>query len=229
MSSISTVSGGPSRKIVVNGLVLWFDASIPSSYPGSGTTWSDLTSNGNIGTLTNGPTYSSANGGSIQFDGVDDWVATNNSTLTSPMTYNVWVKWSGSNLFGTIIGNEDYYISNGFGIRRRSDNSYWLSPGVGMPNILGYLLPLSVYSNWHMVTGVLTGTIAIIYLNGSYASQANWSTAVTSNRPFRIGANPTIAPDPFTGNIAAVQVYNRALSAQEVLQNYNATKTRFGL
>jgi hypothetical protein len=62
------------KGIVQSGLVLNLDAGVSSSYPGSGTTWTDLSGNGNTGTLTNGPTYNSANGGSLVFDGVDDYV-----------------------------------------------------------------------------------------------------------------------------------------------------------
>jgi hypothetical protein len=77
-----------SGKIVTSGLVLALDAADKNSYPGSGTTWTDLSGNGNNGTLVNGPTFSSANGGSIVFDGVDDYVTcgTNSSTLVSSMT-----------------------------------------------------------------------------------------------------------------------------------------------
>ena len=75
-----------SPKIVTNGLVLALDAANTKSYPGSGTVWSDLTPNGNNGALTNGPTFNSANGGSIVFDGTNDYlqgVSTNYKWATS--------------------------------------------------------------------------------------------------------------------------------------------------
>jgi hypothetical protein len=81
-------------KIVTNGLVLNYDAGQQNSYSGSGTTWTDLSGRGNTGTLTNGPTYSSANGGSIVFDGVDDYVNIGSQSLvgsgTSPFSVELW-------------------------------------------------------------------------------------------------------------------------------------------
>ena len=60
--------------IITRGLILHLDASAPSSYPGSGTTWSDISGNNHVGTLTNGPTFSTDGGGSIVFDGTNDYV-----------------------------------------------------------------------------------------------------------------------------------------------------------
>lgn len=77
----------------MNGLVLCLDAGNTKSYPGSGTTWTDLSGRGNTGTLTNGPTYSSANGGSIVFDGTNDYVSTNyTQTSVTGYTIDVWFK-----------------------------------------------------------------------------------------------------------------------------------------
>jgi len=78
-----------SPSIVMNGLVLCLDAGNTKSYPGSGTTWIDLSGNSNTGTLTNGPTYSSENGGSLVFDGIDDYVTTSLGTHT-PYCIDIW-------------------------------------------------------------------------------------------------------------------------------------------
>lgn len=224
--------------IVKDGLVLCLDAAKRDSYPGSGTVWRDISGFGNNGTLTNGPTFSSGNYGSIRFDGVDDYVELGNlqpsilNTLT--ITYNVWLKWNGSGLFGCVIGNEpaglDINTMRGFGIRRRSSNRYWLSPGAGSPLILETSpLNINIYSNYHMVTGVLTGTQAIIYVNGTSLAQASWTNAITSTYTFKIGTTPLNSADHINSDIASAQIYNRALSAQEILQNYNATKTRYNI
>ncbi len=82
--------------IITNGLILELDAANRKSYPGSGTTWTDLSGNGNTGTLTNGPTFSSANGGSIVFDGVDDYVNCGNASSlnferTNSFSFCFWI------------------------------------------------------------------------------------------------------------------------------------------
>ena len=78
-------------RVVTDGLVLCLDAGNVKSYPGSGTTWTDLSGKGNTGTLTNGPTYSSANGGSIVFDGVDDRVSGTSFNTGQNFTINAWI------------------------------------------------------------------------------------------------------------------------------------------
>ena len=106
---MSTVQSG---HIVTDGLVLALDAANAKSYPGSGTTWSDLSGNRNTGTLTNGPTFNSGNGGGIVFDGVDDYVdCGNSSTLQiNQGTISAWVKTSspGSSFRGIITKQNNY-------------------------------------------------------------------------------------------------------------------------
>ena len=104
-----------SPKTVTDGLLLSFDAANTKSYPKSGTTWSDLSGNGNTGTLTNGPTFNSANGGSIVFDGVDDYVnvANASSLNSSAQTISVW--YNATTIPGraaTVIGKHDVAGSN---------------------------------------------------------------------------------------------------------------------
>jgi len=81
-----------SPRIITDGLVLCLDAGNPKSYPGSGTTWTDLSGNGNNGTLTNGPTYNSGNLGSLVFDGVNDYVNLGDLDLPAPFTLSIWFK-----------------------------------------------------------------------------------------------------------------------------------------
>ena len=94
--------------IVTNGLVLCLDAGNPRSYPGSGTAWYDVSGNNKTGTLVNGPSYNSSNGGSFVFDGVDDYVNVNNFNVshgTSNFTYSCWAYLSGKPSLGTIFEN----------------------------------------------------------------------------------------------------------------------------
>jgi len=101
-----------SPKIVTDGLVLALDAGNTKSYPGSGTTWFDRSGNARNGTLTNGPTFSSANGGSIVFDGVDDYVSCGNPSIfqINQGTISAWVKTSspGSDYRGIITKQSNY-------------------------------------------------------------------------------------------------------------------------
>lgn len=241
---MSTVQGGQGN-IVTNGLVLNLDAANPRSYPQpyNGTTWFDLSGNSRNGTLTNGPTYNSANGGSIVFDGSNDYV--NLSEITpSRFTLSCWFKATGvpstndsfggnlivSNpqLFGGVIQYGLYYSwsnqrvglvvqSNGGGVAT-SDNT---------------ILRNTIYN----VVGVFTGTRNQIYINGSFVIESvNTNSPIyptTGDRSVRIGAWNSPAFLGFTrffnGNIYQSSIYNRALSSQEILQNFNATRARFGV
>ena len=101
---MSTVQGGQGN-IVTNGLVLNLDAANPRSYPQpyDGTTWADLSGNGNNGTLTNGPTFNAVNGGSIVFDGVDDFIQCTGSLTVTSATFVSWIKRNGNQVTYTGI------------------------------------------------------------------------------------------------------------------------------
>ncbi len=210
--------------IVTDGLVLWLDAGISPSYTGSGTTWTDLSGNNNNGTLTNGPTYSSANGGAIVFDGVNDFAIASLPSVTSynTFTYNVWVYSTNNSGYRTIIdqGNDTWFFGTNLG------ELITYNPNLNS----GYVININQWYNLG-VTHVIGGPI-LFYVNGNlvYTSTNNSSNFSTSY--FGIGAgvrSPTLADEFWSGNIAVAQIYNRALSAAEVLQNYNALKSRFGL
>ena len=215
-----------SPKIVTDGLVLCLDAGNPNSYPGSGNTWTDLSRGRNNGTLTNGPTFDSGNGGSIVFDG-----STKRATLTTPFgksgftTISIWYNrvenvssTSWRTLLATVSTNIHHLISR--------NTSRVLGIWDGSFRSFGYTPPIDGYFHNYIVVyesavnatlyvdGVFFSTISII-LNletSPIGSIGNWSSG-----------------NYWAGNIAATQIYNRALTAEEILQNYNATKGRFGL
>ena len=222
-----------SPKIVTDGLVLALDAANPKSYVSGSTTWGDLSRGGNNGTLTNGPTYSSANGGSIVFDGVDDFVETvsGSSTvaLTSQASAFCWFKTTTS-AAGNFIRQRGT-TDNGFEITITSTGKISGAAFLGSwqntpPSNLSYNDNL-----WHNVVMTINGTIITIYVdsNSIYSSSLGNTNLNTGNGRVRIGLHPNGTANRYNGNIASTQLYNRALSAQEVLQNYNATKTRYGL
>jgi hypothetical protein len=225
---------GYNPKIVTNGLVLCLDAANVKSYPGSGTNWIDLTGRGNIGTLTNGPTFSGANGGSIVFDGVDDYAI--NSTTTSIPTGNTdrtvqfWVKpVTQTNVFvqlGTGGGGNQVYIVS-------YDNPYLFTDGVNGGNnltISGSQLP--TLNVWNHITFGNSGQNWFYYLNGILQTSGVWSTTInTIGQKVIIGKRDDYLPAPrhLNGSISSVHIYNRALSASEILQNFNATRGRYGI
>jgi hypothetical protein len=219
---------GHSPSIVLNGLVLCLDAANPKSYPGSGTTWTDLSGRGNTGTLTNGPTYSSANSGSIVFDGTNDAIALSNITPTSGASFSAWIYINGSNSnFGAIFAN---WSDVGGG------TPYWFGTSAGASSTIQiYFSGTNIYNitslslnTWMLLTITHNGSTSIGYINGIQRASAASSLSTSTNNT-SIGYDITRTNYPFKGNIAQASIYNRALSAAEVSQNFNALRGRFGV
>ena len=217
--------------IITSGLVLNLDASNISSYPGSGTSWFDLSGNSNTGTLTNGPTFNSANGGSIIFDGTNDYVSSFPTQISGvgSKTVSAWIKINKTSRVG-LAGTRSDQDGWVFTVNRDAygNLTYFHTGGSTLEVAAGIIT-----NTWYnvCVTYNLTSTTAILYLNGVQIGSPSTSfTAITSSS-FKgvIGDEQGDFGTPFGGNIAQTLIYNRALSASEVLQNYNATKTRFGL
>jgi hypothetical protein len=229
------ISGGPD--IVEDGLVLHLDAADKNSYPGSGSTWYDLSGNGNNGTLTNGPTFSSANAGALVFDGSNDYVdiggATNffpSGSQTHNLSISLWVKLptTSTNIFfgQQNTSNQRLYISTYGGYWDMGWGQYaW-----GTNGATGTFVASS--TDWtHLTLRVLNG-IATLYVN-SIESISKTDTTVDLQGILPVGAyylyNSFDNQYSLPNSIAQTSIYNRALSANEVQQNYNATKGRFGL
>lgn len=232
------ISGGPD--LIQNGLVLCLDANDKNSYPGSGTTWTDVVST-NDGTLTNGPTFNSANGGSIVFDGVDDYVGRNTSINTGQnFSIFAWIKPGAINVRNGIIGNSYPYSSGaGWFFSTATNyagtlNTFFIS--IGSDNAYRTANNSSITLNvWNYIGGTITngGQDIKLYANGietSYLGGTLASNTVTYNTSeFCVGRRVSSNPEPFIGSIASTQIYNRILSASEITQNYNSQKSRFGL
>jgi hypothetical protein len=221
--------------IVSDGLVLYLDAGSPNSYrPDFGTTWKDMSGFNNSGSLINGPTYSSANGGSIVFDGVDDYVTTNLITIGTNNTTNIiWYKWNGidqikilSYLGSSGINGMGYIINNGSGAPIGNKVSVLYGGAYYNAIDTGTLFGTLVSNVYTQLTLTRDTTTTRLYQNGVFlGSTTKTPNANTSNLTFSLGDALYIA----AGSVAITMFYNKALSATEVLQNYNATKTRFGL
>ena len=221
-----------SPKIVTDGLVLALDAANRKSYPGSGTVWKDLSGNNTNGTLVNGPTFDGGNAGSIDFDGTNDYISFPSnifSTLTS-ITISFWFYWTNNEQWTRIF---DFGASTSvymFLTPRSSANTprFVIRPVGGSEQVIN--APSAISTNvWSNIVITLNGTTGIMYMNGA-SIQSN-SISSTPDDLGNTGNNwigKSQFSDPYyTGNISNVTIYNKALSATEVLQNYNATKTRF--
>jgi hypothetical protein len=218
-----------SPRIVTDGLVLALDAGNTKSYPGSGTAWTDLTGRGNNGTLTDGPTYSSADGGSIVFDGSNDYVQCTGSLTVTAATFVTWIKRNGNQgtydgiLFsrGTNITGMAYYTSNQLGYTwNNAMNTYTWSSGLTVPDL-----------TWCMIAVSVTSTAATAYL-----CQTSGITSATNivNHSSSVLNDIKLAQDDFggrffNGNISIAMIYNKALTADEIRQNFNATRARYGI
>lgn len=234
-------NNGP--KIITNGLIFCLDAGNPKSYPGSGTAWTDLSGLKNNGTLTNGPTFDSANGGSIVLDGVDDYVTCGNfADNLGEMTVGCWFKTTYYNAFyinliEKLVNGEN---SPGWGLSIWNNgkiNFYTQNPGGTEYHFLYVTTPTVDYvGNWTHVMATLTGGVngtIKIYLNGVSQSLTDLSsgtvTNTSNNTSVTIGTKgESSVANYFPGNIALPMIYNRALLDSEVLTNFNATKGRYG-
>jgi hypothetical protein len=235
--------------IVTDGLVLYLDAGNSNSYPGSGTTWSDISGNGYNGTLTNGPTFNSANGGGIVFDGTNDYVIGNNnlnSKITTAITISVFAKVPNMNsrvpLFfkyqavslpygysfevGTInglwtrtmrfyaAGNIESYASDYRGDTELLDNTIYMFT--------------AQYSNTQSIMKMYYNTTEMPATqdNPNWENNPDWSA---NTNAYVLGAADPAFNIYGSSTIYNTLVYNRILSLNEITQNYNAYRSRFGL
>jgi len=220
--------------IVTNGLVLDLDAAKRDSYSGTGTSWNDISGFQNNGTLVNGPTYSTSGAGSIVFDGVDDIV--NFSSLrayggTDPHNYTAWVKFNNGSSYKWILNNGASPGGTSL-IIYGSKLGFFYNGGNA---VVQATTTLNTGTWYHLSVSYLGETTVKMYVNGTLDATKNTlsptagvgtSTWTSTNTNPRLGAwyNGSF---PFNGSIATTQIYNRALSDAEVLQNYNATKGRY--
>jgi len=242
-----------SPRIIINNLFLCLDAANTKSYPGSGTTWTDLSTNKTNGTLINSPGFSNTNGGTITFDGTNDSCNTSLSgpttfTTDSEFTMSCWAKFSAykadASSIGTLFGAFNYqgyglfwagtptsYVIGSY-MRSTSTVSDIRSSAITPGNWFYAVQTYSKTSNLHRlyINGVLSNNTTSISgafsagLNGISIAIANGVPGINDGTPG--GGTPGT---PLLGNVAQASIYNRALSATEVNQNFNALRGRFGL
>lgn len=219
----------PEENIVSNGLILNLDLGNYSSYRGTGTSITDLSGIGNTGTLTNGPVFSTENRGILSFDGVDDFIDVPSITsISGDFTVTIWFYTTATTdvNFKRLV---DLNYVTGFWLGRQTNTNNW-GGGIIEPNSPhGIYLPFT-NGQWHYLVSIRSGSTHILYGDGTSNTISNTvSTGNLSASSLFIAKQPEGGGSFFNGNIAQVQIYNRALSATEVQQNYNALKQRFGL
>jgi hypothetical protein len=224
-----------SPRIVTDGLVLCLDAANPKSYPGSGTNWSDLSVAKNNGILLNGVEYSSNNGGNLVFDGVNDTVDCGTapqigSSLTG-LTVSVWINTSSAST-RCILENGTSYTTNTFYLFQEN-SQYFTFEVYGEAYDVVYANYVYQTGVWYNLVGVWNSGFPVsIYTNGILTNGTRGgstrTTLINGNTHLFIGTRAGTSY-PFSGNIGYVQIYNKALTDQEIQQNFNATRGRYGI
>ncbi len=221
---------------------MYLDAGNNRSYPGSGTSWTDLSRNGITGTLTNGPTFNSGSGGRIVFDGTNDRVdlGTNFSTYlnqsnsftiecfvypeSTQATYaDIWGNHT-DNVTGIVLQQNASTHNNynwGFG----NGTNWGTSPATSLFNLTALA--------WSHLVAIRDGNTLFTYINGTKVTENSANNQPLAPNPsinFQIGTGYNLnGTRYFRGNVSLFRIYSRALSAAEIRQNYHATKGRFGL
>ena len=234
--------------IVKDGLILHLDAAQPSSYPGIGTAWTDLSGNGNTGTLINGPTYDIANGGSFTFDGVDEYATfPSGPTLgitssTSTWTVDAWFKVNnfdlptGANpLVGVVDTHPTTDGANLIGYEKSGSNRIFYRARVAASptiiTIFGPTVALSTYYNATLVRNGTTNTqlYANAGISSTYVGDIALTTTSVRNNVSVIATFDDVNYFSSPISVSNIKIYNRALSAAEIQRNFDALKSRHGL
>lgn len=216
-----------SPRVITESLILCLDAGNKYSYPGSGTIWTDLAGS-NDGTLINGPSFSNANGGSIVFDGSNDHILGTLPLIpfNSSVTIEAVIRLNNTSSTKNIISQGQSAVSFSCGMVivgtelrfRNSSNDHSLSS----PQVL-------LANQWYHLVLSTTASGTTGYINA--VSSGTTVQKVTSNSvaDYAIGKRPGATSEFMNGNIAKISIYSKALSQDEIIQNYNALKGRFGL
>lgn len=219
-------SSGPD--VVEDGLVLYLDAASKRSYPGTGTTATDL-KNGFQGTLQNSPSFSSTNSGAFTFDGSDERIIFTDNIAVTEATFLAWIKRSGNQATyaAIILSRGDGGSTTGLNFYSNSEDLgyHWNGGGWGFDSNL--LVP---DGEWCMVALSVNSSSAVFYLyqNSGVSTATKTASHTSSNlNNIEIGGDPVAATRQFNGDLSIAAIYNRALTADEIRRNYLSTKERF--
>jgi hypothetical protein len=214
-------------RLVTDSLLLALDAANARSYTFGGTTWADLSGNDNSGSLINGPAYNNTNIGSLYFNGINSYVNAKNTT-TLDFTLECWINTTTSSLLGLgspLIWALTSSIANSFTLSISNNKASFITANPITP-ITGSSIITT--GNWVHVVATRSGNTGTksLYVNGILEASGSDNTNILNAYP-----SITIGGDGinsfYNGNIANAKIYSRVLSADEVLQNYNALYPRF--
>jgi hypothetical protein len=233
MPSGSTTKRYIPSNIVESNLLLYLDAGVYQSYPGSGTLWRDLSNNNYTEQLINGVSYTTSNGGALDFDGVDDYVLIGDTIKPSNITISTWFNADDVSTAQRLARWRLY----GFGLTIESNGrisaDIWdsISTNIAVFSDSNYLQTNKIYN----ATMTFGSNTLKLYVNGQLIGQkvatgnTNSIYYVSDGTGFTISKEGAAAGGYYNGKMYTFSVYERALDASEVVQNYNALKGRFGL
>ena len=216
-------------KIVTDGLVLCLDAADRNSYVSGSTTWFNMAGSSS-GSLVNSPTFTGSFGGAIVTDGANSYINTNYIPPTNSFTVSIVYRCTNFGAWSGIWASEVWNNNTGFAAFFETSTSVRFVRGGLMA---GVLVDASSSLLNHLTFTLSSQSTGSIYVNGILKGTAALPTASAVEKPIllstRYNNNGVGITDTRPAIIPLFQVYNRALSADEVLQNYNAQKSRFGL
>lgn len=226
----------PVVKILTDGLMLYYDAGITSSYSGSGTSIFDLSPNGYTGTLINGITFDSANGGSLIFNGINNYIDTNQSLGAENFTVNAWIKNNDVDDYRMILSKE---TADGVPWNYRmwlNITDGYLTGDIAKSGQSGTARNVQNMADgqWHLATFSRNSTTNLLklYVDGviSQTDTQVITGSIVNSQEVWIGLSAYLGGSyPYTGNIGSIFLYDKTQTDAEILSNFNATKTRFGV
>jgi hypothetical protein len=233
------IDAGPIE--VTSGLVLYLDAGNTKSFTGSGNTATDLSGFGNSASLINGTGFTSLNKGSFVFDGTNDTIQMqlpSGIVTGSQISISLWAKWTTvgttTATIQTLVDNQYQVADNiGFFIQDRPDLGKVLEWSTQPNNAINrrvYSTQIVGDGNWHHITGTNDGVYSRLYVDGYETGTAKTSAGIATTQDILCIGNWAYvysSPRYLNGNVSNFKVYNRALSATEIFQNYTATKGRY--
>lgn len=217
--------------IVRNGLVLHLDAANKKSYPGTGTVWTDLSGNGNNAALNNGPAFSNTNSGIFSLDGTNDWIDCGNASIFSPslLTASIMVRCSSFSTRPHLFGRGSGGAGN-FYMVIETNGTFRFYNDIGAGWVIAANTPAFSLNTWTYVTVTHDGSFSRIFYNDTQqvstarsGNLRNWQS-----NTLQIGSISS-GTSLINGNVAFAHLYNRALSADEITQNFNALRGRYGI
>jgi hypothetical protein len=221
--------------ITTDGLMVYLDAANTRSYPGTGNTWYDLKGNRNFNLINNPPFIANSAGGSIGFTAANSHNATANSLpLLTTWTVEVWIFHTGlsTGTYPAIICERYNNTTLNFALfsPNYSVSNFQLQTGYYTSNNWFWTNEYAIaQNNWYHAVGTYDGSNVKLYVNSVLQLTTASTTAPTKSDLGIYLMRRWDSPDFYGGSLNTVKIYNRALTSQEIVQNYNATKKRYGL